>query len=141
MKEIICTQGKTVFVDDEDFDRLNRFVWHVVSNSPKNENRRIYYARRWERQQDGSKKIIFMHREIMGIGNIKGIVVDHKDFNGLNNQKNNLQVITHQQNLQRKRKQQMPKKKINHRVIKTKVDPLEYKRANSILKQEELCLM
>lgn len=88
MKKIPLTQGKEALVDDCDYEFLIKFNWCAVlySNS--------YYARAWV-----NEKVIFMHRAIMerikpGFqGNI-----DHKNINGLNNQRQNLRIATKSQN-------------------------------------------
>ncbi len=38
-----------------------------------------------------------MHREIMGVTK-RGIMVDHKDMNGINNQRHNLRICTDSEN-------------------------------------------
>lgn len=86
MKEIRLTQGKVAMVDDGDFDYLNRFRWYAQKS------KRTYYA---IRKQNG--KSILMHRLILGIDDRK-ILTDHRDHNGLNNQKINLRASTALQN-------------------------------------------
>lgn len=84
MKEIQLTQGKVALVDDEDYENLNKWKWYAIKNH------RNYYAVRYINKD---KKTIFMHKEIL-----KGIICDHRDRNGLNNQKENLRIATLQQN-------------------------------------------
>lgn len=84
MKTIELTQGKVALVDDEDFDYLNQWNWCATSRK----NRRRWYACR----RDGSQ-MLFMHVVISGI---KG--ADHKDNDGLNNQRNNLRPANASQN-------------------------------------------
>jgi len=91
MRLISLTQGKFAQVDDEDFERLSQFKWHAL----KHRNR--WYARRvtWDgEKQHGS----YMHCDVMGV---KGL--DHRDNDGLNNQKSNLRRATDTQNKQSKR--------------------------------------
>ena len=76
-------------VDDDDYEWLNQWNWKVRFFN----NRHLCYAVR----EDENGKIISMHRVIMGLTNPK-IFADHKDRNGLNNQRNNLREATHQQN-------------------------------------------
>src|SRR5689334_17780885 len=87
-KIIKLTQGKIALVDDEDFDFLNKWKWHANSNGRKN----IFYAKRLD-----SNKIVSMHRVILSITDPK-IIVDHKDGDGLNNQRSNLRIATPSQN-------------------------------------------
>ena len=88
MKEIMLSQGMVALVDDEDYDRLNKFKWHIRTSGNN------ISARRWVTQGNA----MLMHREIMGLDKDNKMVVDHKDHNALNNQKSNLRVCTQQQN-------------------------------------------
>lgn len=90
MKEITLTQGFTSYVDDEDYDWLMQWKWHVLVK--RNSNRTNYAAR------SGSYDVPLMHRLIMGCHKGDNYVVDHKDHNGLNNQKHNLRVCSIEQN-------------------------------------------
>lgn len=93
MKEIkLTTPGKVALVDDQDFDELNKFSWHV---------RRGYVVR--TKNIDKKKIAFFMHREIMNTP--AGMDTDHKDHNGLNNQRSNLRVCTRLQNMHNRKKQ------------------------------------
>jgi hypothetical protein len=92
MKLIPLTQGKFAIVDDRDFEYLMRYKWCAILHHG------TWYAMR-SKWIDGKCYTIRMHREIFLINNIKvpnGI--DHKDNNGLNNQKNNLRPATNSQN-------------------------------------------
>jgi hypothetical protein len=89
MKEIPLTKGFFALVDDEDYERLSFYSW-CAHRSPR---KKTYCAKRVE-----SGRTIYMHREIMGLlyGDIRQ--VDHKDYNGLNNQKYNLRIASSTQN-------------------------------------------
>jgi len=79
-------------VDDDDFEEINKFKWL----SEKRGN--TFYAQRTDYSNGNNNRIrIKMHRLIMQPE--KGMVVDHKDRNGLNNQKNNLRICTDSENL------------------------------------------
>lgn len=87
MKSIPLTQGKFALVDDEDYRWLIRWKWHYNGGYAK---RKIINR--------GVRREIGMHNEIMG--NYYGeFLVDHKDRNGLNNQKQNLRRCTLSQNV------------------------------------------
>lgn len=86
MKQIPLTQGLFAIVDDEDFERLNTYKWHVSSRG------NISYAAR--KVMD---KNIYMHREVLGSPN--NMVVDHIDGNGLNNSRLNLRSCTQSENI------------------------------------------
>jgi hypothetical protein len=85
-KEIELTRGLKALVDDEDYALLNQWKW--CANYAHNK----VYASRKE-----GKKSIYMHKSIMNTP--AGMEVDHKDGNGINNQKYNLRNCTHAQNL------------------------------------------
>jgi hypothetical protein len=84
-KLIPLTQDKFAIVDAEDYERLNQHKWHV-SKSHNSE-----YAVRCP-----GRKRILMHRLLLNAPG--GLVVDHRDGNGLNNRKSNLRLCTHQEN-------------------------------------------
>ncbi len=84
MKEIRLTQGKVALVDDEDFEYLNKIKWYVSKTKTN------FYA--------ANDKIGLMHRFILKSPRDK--ITDHKDHNGLNNQKYNIRICTYSQNAQ-----------------------------------------
>jgi len=90
MREIPLTQGKVMQCDDEDFDWFNQFKWHAVKDV------NVWYARRKFYMKSGKKKSVRAHQFLM-LGAKK---IDHKDGNGLNNQKENLREATDTQNKQ-----------------------------------------
>ena len=90
MKEIQLTQGKVALVDDAEYEELSQFKWYA------NKIRYTYYAGR-KVTVDGKSKTILMHRAIMGNKAI-GLQVDHRDGNGLNNQRGNLRACTNAEN-------------------------------------------
>ena len=77
-------------VDDEDFERVNKFRWCMDIQHG------IYYAVRTVRDNTGRCSQEIMHRKIMNCETEK--IIDHIDGNGLNNQKSNLRFCTNQQN-------------------------------------------
>jgi len=95
MKEIELTQGKIALVDDEDFEYLNQWKWHIQKSGG------TFYAIRTEWLSKDKCVCVRMHRSILGINT--PLIVDHKDGNGLNNTRNNLRICTISQN-QRNRK-------------------------------------
>lgn len=91
MKTISLTQGYIALVDDEDFEAVNAHKWHVSKKG-----RRIY-ARRSVKTPDGKWITQYMHRFLIPDSS----EVDHKDGNGLNNQrKSNIRPATRLQNCQ-----------------------------------------
>jgi len=92
MKTIQLTKGQTTLVDDEDFEYLNQFRWSAY-RARDNDS---FYALRSYRDDQGKRINVSMHRVIMDAP--KGMDVDHKDRDGLNNQRANLRVCTRSQN-------------------------------------------
>jgi len=85
---IKLTRGKFAIVDEEDFEWLNAFNWHVEIGY------NTFYAARTI-QVNGSRNVQKMHRLIMGDDNKD---IDHKNRNGLHNYKSNLRCCTNSQN-------------------------------------------
>lgn len=88
MKQIKLTKGQFALVDDEDFERINANKWCVSIHHSG------YYAHRFSKT---SKKIVYMHREILNAG--AGSTTDHINGNTLDNRRANLRLCTNSQNL------------------------------------------
>jgi len=89
MKKIPLTKHYTSIVDDIDFDWLMQWNWCAFVNNCANN---VVYAVRGKRNDDlETTSLIYMHRVIMNAGEMK---VDHKDHDGLNNQRSNLRLAT-----------------------------------------------
>jgi len=91
MKEIKLTQGKVALVDDDDFDWINQWKWCAVKFRSE-----IFYAVRTDRT-GGKQTTVYMHRLIINVSGPERHI-DHKDGDGLNNQKDNLRIATSSQN-------------------------------------------
>ncbi len=87
MRLIPLTQGKFALVDNDDLALLSKWKWCYSKG----------YAVRSFVKQDGKRALIAMHTALM-IPPF-GMEVDHRDGDGLNNQRSNLRLATHQQNL------------------------------------------
>ena len=86
MKEIKLTQGKVTLIDDEYYELVSNFKWFFhtgYASSNKYENKK--------------QKTIKMHRLIMSAP--KGLMVDHINHDTLDNRKENLRILTNQQNV------------------------------------------
>jgi AP2 domain len=92
MKEINLTQGKIALVDDDDYWFLMNYTWRAVNKDD-----------RWYAATSIGGNTHYMHRMIMKCKSSDEI--DHKDRNGLNNQKYNLRKCSRSQNQANKRKQ------------------------------------
>jgi len=90
MKKIQLTQGKVALVDDEDYELVSLFNWQYHNNN------KVERAVSSFRLND-KVFVLYMHRLIMNTP--KGMVVDHKYHNGLDNRKKYLRNCTNQQNL------------------------------------------
>lgn len=108
MKEIPLTQGKIAKVSDADFTRVrNAGSWQAHVNQSG-----LWYAKRKFRVKSGERKTVFMHRFILDC-QYEECHVDHKDGDGLNNQRSNLRKVSAKENWEyahkkRKRKQEEP---------------------------------
>lgn len=91
MKEVISTNGTAVIVDDDDYEKT---CGYTISTSKRGNS---YYV---ICHKNGTS--FLLHRLIMG--NPEAFSIDHIDGNGLNNQKNNLRICTHNQNMKNRRK-------------------------------------
>jgi hypothetical protein len=122
MKEIPLTQGKVVLVDDEDFGRLSKHRWHAWRGRGF-----IWYAVRNGQRVAGKRSKVRMHREVLCCSG--GMEVDHRNGNGLDNQKGNLRVATDTQNAQNRRK-------ISRRAGKPPASPYKGVRSRAASKWE-----
>ena len=86
-------EGRFTLVDDEDFEYLNQFNWHLTPNG---------YAKRCENRTLSpgiySIKNHQMSRNIMNVTD-RSILVDHINHDKLDNRKRNLRLCTATQNL------------------------------------------
>lgn len=82
MKLISLTRGKIAIVDDEDFETVNSYRWYYNNSG---------YATR-----EFNGKAIMMHRFILKAP--PNLVVDHINWNGLDNRRENIRLCTTQQN-------------------------------------------
>jgi len=87
-KEIKMSNGRTIIVDDEDFEHLNQFKWCAFGN----------HIGRYSKE----RKLVYMHRYLMNTP--KEMVCDHINGNPLDNRKSNLRNCTQSQNCMNRRK-------------------------------------
>lgn len=91
MAEISLTRGLIAIVDDDDAAVISGFSW----NAFRCRSAKTWYAR--TTVYSPTKQDIFMHALILPAP--PGMEVDHKDLNGLNNQRSNLRLATRSQNM------------------------------------------
>jgi len=89
MKTISLSRGMVTQVDDADFDWLNQWKWNAQRS------KRTWHAERKD-SSSGKERTVLMHRLILNAR--AGMQVDHRDGDGLNNQRFNLREATQTQN-------------------------------------------
>lgn len=82
----LSNTGNRAKVDDEDYEKLSSFNWRKTQRG---------YAIRDEMIGQGKYRGVFMHRQIINAKPDE--IVDHKNFDKLDNQKHNLRVCTKKQ--------------------------------------------
>jgi len=97
MKEIKLTKGYVALVSDKDYRRVSQFKWYTQIEHYKGGTVKWVRAARNVLLHTGKRSIQLMHRFIKQVTNPR-IKVDHKDHNGLNNQRSNLRKSTQKQN-------------------------------------------
>jgi len=96
MREVPLTRGLVALVDDEDFVRISTYRWyaHVSARG------RTYAARKVANgERDGRTvyTVEYMHHAIAG--KPEGLVIDHLNWDSLDNRKANLGERTQSQNI------------------------------------------
>ena len=90
MKHLVTACGLQILVDDEDYEYLAQFRWYRLVS------RNTTYARTGI---NGKTKVLTHVLSTKYKWNLNGKVVDHINKNGLDNRKQNLNVVTQQQNI------------------------------------------
>lgn len=83
--------GKFALIDNGDFEAVNKFRWYLNGKYP---------AKSFGKRPNRNK--ILLHTFL--INTPKGMMVDHIDGNELNNQRKNLRICTHAQNVMNSKK-------------------------------------
>jgi hypothetical protein len=94
VKTLQLTKGKVALVDDDDFYWLAQWNWQAV------EIKGTWYAVRQPKKgplRNGGNNQRYLHRVIARVED-PDISVDHRDHDGLNNQKANLRICSRAEN-------------------------------------------
>lgn len=89
--KIITKEGHEVLVDEENYEDLSQHKWTIFQRTKRG---KYYAARKIKARNSNGKnytKILMMHRYILGAP--YKIHVHHKNNNGLDNRKENLQLM------------------------------------------------
>lgn len=92
--EVLLANNKGIaLIDDEDFNIINKYKWHIKSGG---------YANTTFKNSDGKLTRITMHKLIMGeVSN--NLEIDHKNRNKLDNRRSNLRFCTRSENQKNKK--------------------------------------
>lgn len=92
MREVPLGNGRVALVDDADYERVSKIKWSLLPAPNTSYTRgRV------------NGKITSIHRFLLDPP--KGMHVDHIDFDGLNNQRSNLRLVTRAENMLHRKKQ------------------------------------
>lgn len=87
MKTLPLTQGKVTLVSDTDYIWASQQKWFAKRD------KKTFYAVRHSKEP--SRRLLYLHREIMQP--TEGMVIHHRNENGLDNRRENLQTVTDKQ--------------------------------------------
>jgi hypothetical protein len=92
----LTRDGFVAFVSDEDYERVSQYTWHLFVARRKDGSARQFYAYRnlASGVKGGTHRIQYMQHLVFG----EAARLDHKDQDGLNNQKVNIRRCTRAQN-------------------------------------------
>lgn len=78
-------------VDAADHELVAGYSWHLHGQG---------YAARNERHADGTRRLVLMHRQLLGLEPGDGFQADHINGDRLDNRRGNLRTLTQAENLQ-----------------------------------------
>lgn len=94
--------GYTVIIDEDDFEKIKPFTWHVMQKKALQEGL-YYFSASMREGSTGRWHNQFLHRFIMKCRRGDGLKVDHKNHNTLDCRKENLRICTSTENNQNAR--------------------------------------
>jgi len=100
-RRIYLDEGLWTIVDPQNYYRFGCFKWYLTAKDGK------FYAVRNFTVDKTKTKMISMHREIINAP--KGLLVDHKNTDSLDNRRENLRLATRSQNMQNMKKKNKDK--------------------------------
>ena len=95
-RRIYLGEGEWAILDQEDYYRFGNSKWGIEGKKDK------FYAVRNVKNGDKKVRTERLHREIMDAP--KGLLVDHRNGNSLDNRRANLRLATHAQNMHNRKK-------------------------------------
>ena len=98
MEIVLYSKGENyiVLIDEDDFHKVSKYNWYIIHN--KNTNTK--YCRSTNIYIDGKRTKILLHRFLLNLEKGDKRVINHKDGNGLNNVKSNLEICDQMYNQQ-----------------------------------------
>jgi hypothetical protein len=91
MRRLRITRGKSVLLDDADYDRVAALPWQARPSFG------TWYAQRSFKRDDGSRITINLARWLLGVTD-PSVLVDHINGDGLDNRRSNLRCAEAHQN-------------------------------------------
>ena len=87
MELVIKSKGQNyiVLIDEEDFHKISKYNWHIHHDKNNKYCDTNFYI-------DKKRTHLKLHRFLMGLEKGDKRMINHKDRNGLNNQKSNLEI-------------------------------------------------
>jgi hypothetical protein len=99
--EFPLSNGFVTIIDAEDLDKVKAYGWHARFCKPSR-----YAARTTSQRSNGRRRVIaiYMHRYLLNAP--AGLQVDHLNCDTLDNRKNNLELVTPDENQARRLRRQ-----------------------------------
>lgn len=105
---VYTSNGRFFLASREDEEKIRSKTWQISSRKLRPKN---CYVKCTKWHGSDTRETILLHREIVGAK--KGDIVDHINGNTLDNRRENLRIVTHQQNCYNR---EALKKGINKRI-------------------------
>jgi len=88
MEIVLFSKGEdyTLLIDEEDFHKISKYHWYILHCKCN-----LKYCKT-DIYNNGKRTKLMLHRFLMGLEKGDKRIINHKDGNGLNNQKSNLEI-------------------------------------------------